>query len=123
MRVNPIDECCGSVMTGPLDESEAEDLAAAFKVLADPARLRLLSLVAAATTGEACACDLVEPVGRSQPTVSHHLSAARRGRSVVTGEAGPLGVVPRGARPGSRRCDRCSLHELSEHRSGRVDAE
>jgi ArsR family transcriptional regulator, arsenate/arsenite/antimonite-responsive transcriptional repressor len=74
MRVNPIDECCGSVMTGPLDESEAEDLAAAFKVLADPARLRLLSLVAAATTGEACACDLVEPVGRSQPTVSHHLS-------------------------------------------------
>ncbi len=74
MRVNPIDECCGSVMTGPLDESEAEDLAAAFKVLADPVRLRLLSLVAAATTGEACACDLVEPIGRSQPTVSHHLS-------------------------------------------------
>jgi ArsR family transcriptional regulator, arsenate/arsenite/antimonite-responsive transcriptional repressor len=74
MTVNPIDECCGSVMTGPLDESEAEDLAAAFKVLADPARLRLLSLVAAATAGEACACDLVEPIGRSQPTVSHHLS-------------------------------------------------
>jgi ArsR family transcriptional regulator, arsenate/arsenite/antimonite-responsive transcriptional repressor len=74
MRVNRIDGWCGSVMTGPLDASEAEDLAAAFKVLADPARLRLLSLVAAATTGEACACDLVEPIGRSQPTVSHHLS-------------------------------------------------
>jgi ArsR family transcriptional regulator len=74
MKVNLIDECCASVMTGPLDESAAEDLAAAFKILADPARLRLLSLVAASATGEACACDLVEPIGRSQPTVSHHLS-------------------------------------------------
>ena len=43
-------------------------------MLADPARLRLLSLVASASSGEACACDLVEPLGRSQPTVSHHLS-------------------------------------------------
>ena len=50
------------------------ELAALLKVLADPARLRLLSLVAAAEGGEACACDLVDPVGRSQPTVSHHLS-------------------------------------------------
>ena len=66
--------CCQPVTAGVLDESAAEDLAAAFKVLADPARLRLLSLVAAAKSGEACACDLVEPVGRSQPTVSHHLS-------------------------------------------------
>ena len=74
MKVNLIDGCCGSVMTGPLDESAAEDLAAAFKVLADPVRLRLLSLVAASATGETCACDLVEPIRRSQPTVSHHLS-------------------------------------------------
>jgi ArsR family transcriptional regulator len=66
--------CCPPVTAGVLDESDAEDLAAAFKVLADPARLRLLSLVAAADAGEACACDLVEPIGRSQPTVSHHLS-------------------------------------------------
>jgi ArsR family transcriptional regulator len=43
-------------------------------VLADPARLRLLSMVASAESGEACACDLVEPLGRSQPTVSHHMS-------------------------------------------------
>lgn len=74
MKANLIDGCCGSVVTGALDESDAEDLAAAFKVLADPARLRLLSLIAASATGEACACDLVEPIGRSQPTVSHHLS-------------------------------------------------
>jgi ArsR family transcriptional regulator len=57
-----------------LSEEGAEDLAQLLKVLADPARLRLVSLVAAAPNGEACACDLVEPLGRSQPTVSHHLS-------------------------------------------------
>ncbi len=74
MKVQVFDGCCTPVTAGVLDESDAEDLAAAFKVLADPARLRLLSMVAAAKTGEACACDLVEPVGRSQPTVSHHLS-------------------------------------------------
>lgn len=66
--------CCAPLTAGVLDEVEAVALADAFKVLADPARLRLLSLVASAEGGEACACDLVEPVGRSQPTVSHHLS-------------------------------------------------
>ena len=74
MKVKLVEGCCGSVMTGPLDESAAEDLAAAFKVLADPVRLRLLSLVAASATGETCACDLVAPIRRSQPTVSHHLA-------------------------------------------------
>ena len=74
MKVQVFDGCCAPVTAGVLDESDAEELAAAFKVLADPARLRLLSMVAAAETGEACACDLVGPVGRSQPTVSHHLS-------------------------------------------------
>ena len=68
------EECCPQLASGVLGEDDAAELAALFKVLADPARLRLLSLVAAAETGEACACDLVEPVGRSQPTVSHHLS-------------------------------------------------
>ena len=74
MKVQVFDACCPPVTAGVLGESDADDLAAAFKVLADPARLRLLSLVAAAESGEACACDLVAPVGRSQPTVSHHLS-------------------------------------------------
>ena len=54
--------------------TDAEELAAAFKALADPVRLRLLSLIAAAPEGTACSCDLEEPVGKSQPTVSHHLS-------------------------------------------------
>ncbi len=74
MDVRPIETCCEPLLAGALSEAEAEDLAAGFKVLADPARLRLLSIVASASAGEACACELVEPVGRSQPTISHHLS-------------------------------------------------
>ena len=74
MDVKTIEACCAPLLAGALSEAEAEDLAAAFKVLADPARLRLLSIVANAPAGEACGCELVEPVGRSQPTISHHLS-------------------------------------------------
>jgi len=75
MTDRPIaNSCCVPLTAGALDEAQADELAAVFKVLADPARLRLLSMVASAEAGEACACDLVEPVGRSQPTVSHHLS-------------------------------------------------
>jgi len=67
-------DCCPPLTADVLSEADAEELAGVLKVLADPARLRLLSLVANAPAGEACACDLVTPVGRSQPTVSHHLS-------------------------------------------------
>ena len=74
VEIKTIEACCEPVLCSTLSESEAEDLAAAFKVLADPARLRLLSMIASADADEACACDLVEPLGRSQPTVSHHLS-------------------------------------------------
>lgn len=62
--------CCGSLRGAPLDENDAEVLAAGFSALADPVRLRLLSLIAEA--GEVCSCDLVGPLERSQPTVSHH---------------------------------------------------
>ena len=62
--------CCPSVLAAPLDEDSAERLARRFAALSDPVRLRLLSLIAAAD--EVCACDLLEPVNRSQPTVSHH---------------------------------------------------
>ena len=66
----------GGVKPKQIAEMISQESAATLrnKVLADPARLRLLSMVAAAESGEACACDLVEPIGRSQPTVSHHLS-------------------------------------------------
>jgi ArsR family transcriptional regulator len=64
-------EACCSILAAPLDEAEAAELARGFAALADPARLRLFSLIAAQP--EVCACALVEPLGRSQPTVSHHL--------------------------------------------------
>lgn len=65
--------CCASLVKEPLDQAEAESLAVTLKALADPARLRLLSIVASSEGKEACVCDLIEPVGLSQPTVSHHL--------------------------------------------------
>lgn len=69
----PIEACCAPIVEAPLSAAESVRLAAAFKVLAEPARLRLLSLLAAQPGGEACVCDLTEPLGLSQPTVSHHL--------------------------------------------------
>jgi ArsR family transcriptional regulator, arsenate/arsenite/antimonite-responsive transcriptional repressor len=65
--------CCAPVTTDVLDESQAELLAASFAALADPIRLRLLSYIAASGADEVCACELTEPSGRSQPTVSHHM--------------------------------------------------
>jgi ArsR family transcriptional regulator len=65
--------CCPPVSTSALDEDQATLLADSFAALADPVRLRLLSLIAAADGDEVCACDLIEPSGRSQPTVSHHM--------------------------------------------------
>jgi ArsR family transcriptional regulator len=67
------DECCPTVLSSPLTDERASALAADFAVLSDPVRLRLLSLIASAPSGEACVCELVEPLDRSQPTVSHHL--------------------------------------------------
>jgi ArsR family transcriptional regulator len=69
-----VEACCPPLLAAPLSEDEASSLADLLKALADPARLRLVSLVAAAPEGEACACDLTEPLDRSQATVSHHLS-------------------------------------------------
>jgi ArsR family transcriptional regulator len=65
--------CCAPVTGTPLSAEEAERLAVLLKAVAEPTRLRLLSLVAAHEGGEACVCDLTDPVALSQPTVSHHL--------------------------------------------------
>jgi ArsR family transcriptional regulator, arsenate/arsenite/antimonite-responsive transcriptional repressor len=65
--------CCSPVVGQVITAGAAETLAAGLKALADPTRLRLVSLVAAHEGQEACVCDLTEPVGLSQPTVSHHL--------------------------------------------------
>ncbi len=66
-----LEECCPPLVGADLDAAEAERLAALLKVVADPARLRLLNILAA--TDETCVCDLTEPLGLTQPTVSHHL--------------------------------------------------
>ena len=73
MTVVATDDCCPAVLSSPLSEAKAADLARDFAVLADPVRLRLLSMLASAPAGEACVCELVDPLERSQPTVSHHL--------------------------------------------------
>lgn len=65
--------CCVPGTGTALEPEAADRLAASLKALADPTRLRLLSIVATSADGEACVCDLTEPVGLSQPTVSHHL--------------------------------------------------
>ena len=65
--------CCTPLTGSVIDAATAQKLAGAFKALADPTRVRLLSLIAAHEGGEACVCDLTDPVGLSQPTVSHHL--------------------------------------------------
>jgi ArsR family transcriptional regulator len=65
--------CCAPLTREPLSAGAAVELARTLKAIADPARLRLLSMVAAHDGGEACVCDLTEPLGLSQPTVSHHL--------------------------------------------------
>lgn len=69
--LNRLDElCCSPLTDAPLSATEATVLAPVLAALGDPVRLRLLSLVAA--QGEVCSCNLEEPLGRSQPTVSHH---------------------------------------------------
>ncbi len=68
-----LEECCPAVRTAPLSEERAAELAGRLGVLADPVRLRLLSLLASAESGEVCVCEMVDPIGRSQPTISHHL--------------------------------------------------
>jgi ArsR family transcriptional regulator len=83
--VAEVAECCPQVLRAPLSEEDAEVLAHRFAALADPTRLRLLSLIAARPAGEVCACELVEPLGRSQPTVSHHLKVLREA-GLVEGE-------------------------------------
>ncbi len=67
------DECCTTLAREPLTTSQAAELAHILKALADPTRLRLISMVAAQEGGEACVCDLTDPLGLTQPTISHHL--------------------------------------------------
>ncbi|MGN6523366.1 MAG: ArsR/SmtB family transcription factor [Actinomycetes bacterium] len=87
----PVEPRCAPLAAEVVDATAAERLARQFAALSDPVRVRLVSLLATAEGGAVCACDLVEPVGKSQPTVSHHLkilteaglvAGDKRGRNV-----------------------------------------
>jgi len=75
LELTPVEAvaCCSPLMKEPLTRDAAERIAPLLKALADPVRLRLLSLVASHADGEACVCDLNDAFDLSQPTISHHL--------------------------------------------------
>lgn len=75
--------CCAPLAAAPLGIDDAQQLARRLKALADPARLQLVSLLMAGENQEACTCDLTEPLGLSQPTVSHHLKKLAEAGLVV----------------------------------------
>jgi ArsR family transcriptional regulator len=77
------DCCAGGVSL--LDSEHAGRLASQLGALAEPARLQMLSIIASSSTGEVCACDFVEPIGKSQPTISHHLKVLHEA-GLVTGD-------------------------------------
>ncbi|WP_454049864.1 ArsR/SmtB family transcription factor [Cellulomonas sp. Marseille-Q8402] len=80
--------CCSPVTGTTMSPEDADRTARTLKALADPARLRLLSIIAAHEGGEACVCDLTEPVGLSQPTVSHHLKVLTEAGFVIREKRG-----------------------------------
>jgi ArsR family transcriptional regulator len=72
MSALPVIACCRPLAASPLSDEEAEATARLFKSLGDPARVRIVNLLAT-SDDPVCVCELVEPVGLTQPTVSHHL--------------------------------------------------
>jgi len=90
LKLSPVESvaCCSPLLDEPLTAQAAERISPLLKALADPVRLRLLSLVAAHADREACVCDLNEAFDLSQPTISHHLK--------VLHEAGLLERTKRG---------------------------
>jgi ArsR family transcriptional regulator len=77
--------CCSPVMREPLTEAQSVELSRVFKAIADPVRLRLLSLIASHAGGEACVCDLTDAFDLTGPTISHHLKVLRAAR-IIDGE-------------------------------------
>lgn len=73
LPVTSVGSCCTPLTRDVLSAEDAEQMAVAFKALGDPNRLKLLSILNASEGNEACVCDLTDPVGLGQPTVSHHL--------------------------------------------------
>lgn len=80
-----MDACCSPLAQQPLTEAQAVELSRLFKAVADPVRLRLLSLIASHVGGEACVCDLTDAFDLTAPTISHHLKVLRES-GLITGE-------------------------------------
>jgi ArsR family transcriptional regulator len=81
----PTAEVCAPLRSAPLSVEDATQLSMRLKALADPARLRLVSLLLVSENGELCTCDVTEPLGLSQPTISHHFRKLTEA-GLVTGE-------------------------------------
>jgi ArsR family transcriptional regulator, arsenate/arsenite/antimonite-responsive transcriptional repressor len=95
--VTAVAACCSPVTREPVTADEADRLSGIFKAVADPSRLRLLSIIASHDGGEACVCDLTEPLELSQPTVSHHLKVLAEAGLVTRDKRGKwayFAVVP-----------------------------
>ena len=80
--------CCSPVAAGPIGDDAALQIALRLKALADPARVKLMSLLFGSSAGEECSCDLAAAVGLAESTVSHHLSQLRRAGFVESGRRG-----------------------------------
>lgn len=70
--------CCAPVSAAPMDDASALEVALRLKALADPARIKLMSILLTDDAGEVCTCDLAAAVGLSEPTVSHHLGQLKK---------------------------------------------
>ena len=84
INITRTSDCCSPLTEASLSSRDADNLSHGFAALADPVRLKLFSLIAASVDAETCACSLVKPTGRSQPTVSHHLKVLREA-GLITG--------------------------------------
>ena len=80
--------CCAPLTRDAMTQPQADDLAKSLKAIADPARLRLISIIAASEGQEACVCDLTEPLNIGQPTVSHHLKVLTEAGFVTRSKRG-----------------------------------
>jgi len=88
LPIRDLQACCAPIVREPITSMNAQSLAKALKAIADPARIRILSIVAAHEDAEACVCDLTEPLGLAQPTVSHHLRVLVEGGFLTRSQRG-----------------------------------
>ena len=92
------DACCEPLAASPLSATDALVPAKMFKALGEPVRLRLMSMIASHSGGEACVCDLTDTFDLSQPTISHHLKVLKDSGLVTSQRQRNVGVLPRESR-------------------------